>query len=385
MELYAASKQWSKRPADERFWTLSEMLTATEQHRVNAVQGNATLGNLSFIAQGDDVLLTGSTGKTASLGHYAFGQASRIVGAPADYLRTLPAELASNCLNNGLKNTDHDRGIQLLLNRGSTMNCRSITSDRYSRIWNCDIVKRVQPLEEMGWRTPPARPACDDSRARRATESDCLKNRMDGLGIKPGDMIAPAGLYASDKDMFAFLINEDRMIDAGGGSKLARGVFIENSEVGDRAFKITTFLYNSVCGNHIVWGASQVNELRVVHVGEANDKAFGNIRAELREYADESVSDMEAKIKSAKKLLIGSTKDEVVNTLFAKRISGFSQNDIEASYEMAVKFPQDHPDSSPASVWGMAQGITRLSQQSKHADARVKLDRIAGKVLEMAF
>jgi hypothetical protein len=35
--------------------------------------------------------------------------------------------------------------------------------------------------------------------------------------------------------------------------------------------------------------------------------------------------------------------------------------------------------------WGIAQGLTEYSQKAPYADARTKLDRAAGKVLEMAF
>jgi hypothetical protein len=45
----------------------------------------------------------------------------------------------------------------------------------------------------------------------------------------------------------------------------------------------------------------------------------------------------------------------------------------------------DEIDGDPHTVWGMAQGITRLSQQTPHADVRDRLDRTAGKVLKIAF
>ena len=47
-------------------------------------------------------------------------------------------------------------------------------------------------------------------------------------------MIAPAGIYASDHDMFAFLVNEEYRIDDGSDGGLARGFFVQNSEVGPR-------------------------------------------------------------------------------------------------------------------------------------------------------
>jgi len=45
-------------------------------------------------------------------------------------------------------------------------------------------------------------------------------------------MISPAGIYASDHDMFSFLVNEEYRIDDGSDGGLARGFFVQNSEVG---------------------------------------------------------------------------------------------------------------------------------------------------------
>ncbi len=87
----------------------------------------------------------------------------------------------------------------------------------------------------MKFCVPPARPAFPDQPGTRpATEDDVLAVK-DFLSINVGDPVAPAGLYASNHDMFAFLINEENRIDDGSDSGLSRGVFFENSEVGAKA------------------------------------------------------------------------------------------------------------------------------------------------------
>lgn len=58
---------------------------------------------------------------------------------------------------------------------------------------------------------------------------------------------------------------------------------------------------------------------------------------------------------------------------------------MELAYDQAVKHPEDHVGASPASAWGFAQGLTRLSQQQAYTADRVNLDRAAGKVVRMAF
>jgi len=124
---------------------------------------------------------------------------------------------------------------------------RALTSEQYKRIWNWEVVERLLPLQERGWRVPQARPAFPDQPgARPATEADILDDAGFGLSVKVGDMIAPAGLYASAHDMFAFLINEQKRIKDGTEEGLSRGIFFENSEVGDKALRCTTFLYRHV-------------------------------------------------------------------------------------------------------------------------------------------
>jgi hypothetical protein len=55
---------------------------------------------------------------------------------------------------------------------------------------------------------------------------------------------------------------------------------------------------------------------------------------------------------------------------------------LEEAYDSAEQHPED---SSPQTVWGMAQGLTREAQKSPYADQRVKRDRAAGKVMEIVF
>src|SRR5205085_2211526 len=74
-------------------------------------------------------------------------------------------------------------------------------------------------------------------------------------------------LFASDRDMFVFLADEDRRIEVpgrrnGSGGSMARGFFVWNSEVGDKTLGLGFFLFDYVCCNRIVWGADQYTESR---------------------------------------------------------------------------------------------------------------------------
>jgi len=352
------------------------MLRSCEYYRNSAVTGSVELGQLRAVNDNGEVKITG-VNQSARLTHWAFGQVARIAGAPAGYLRGLPAPLAVENLNHGLPKSEGTG--KLLLHKNGDMIARCITSDNYTRIWNTDVIKRLMDLEADGWQVPPARPAREDQRGSRpATEADVLHGNRFGLSVNVGDMIAPAGLYASDHDMFAFMVNESRRIDDGSDGGLSRGFFVGNSEVGGGSLFAITFYYRHVCGNHIVWGASNVCEARLVHRGNADARFRSEFLVELRKYADDAASEDEARIKAAKTRVIAADKDSVIDTLFGKRIA--SRKDLVAAWDYA----EQDDAATPNTVWGMVQGITRLSQDRPFADERVELDRAAGKILTLA-
>ena len=103
---------------------------------------------------------------------------------------------------------------------------------------------------------------------------------------------------------------------------------------------------------------------------------------QLLEDNPELMAEIEGKIKVARTFTFGATKDEVVKFLYDKRIS--TQSILESAFDEAEKHPEDGGDCDPKSAWGMAQGMTRLSQGSPFMDKRVEMDKAAGSILELA-
>ena len=385
MELFKASSQWSTRPDDERFPDLPTMHTACTAYRTTAAESRTPYATIEAIPLNGDVAIQGKGGIPSKVTHWAFGQLCARAEAPGSYLRQLPPTLAATCLNHGLQtHKNGDTALLMFHKDNGNLLLRAATSLEYTRIWNSDITSRLVELLPDGWRVPPARPArASQSGTRPATEADVLGASTFGLSIKVGDLIAPAGLYASDHDMFAFLVNETRQVSDGVGGQLSRGFFAWNSEVGAASFGICSFLYRHVCGNHIVWDASKVVEVRLRHVGSADRKAFRTLQVELRRYADRAASDDEALITQARTFEIAGTKDQVLDRIFRLRVPVLSKARIEAAYD---RTDRNYPiDGSPRTAWGMAQGLTRISQETPYADTRTELDRAAGKVLAIAF
>lgn len=358
--LTQASRQWATRPADQRFSSLDALHAACSKNREISRTSSGYLSDLRFEAADGGLTVVGKQRKS-DLTHWAFGQICTDLQAPAGYLRRQPATLAAQNLNHDLANLECRKPSKLLFHaEGDNLELQAVTSQIYGRYWNNEITAQLLQLvgDYPEWQPAPA--AFDGSR----------------------------GLYASDSDMFAFLVDNNRRIfekDPAGG--LSRGFFVSNSEVGKLKFNLCTFLYSYVCGNHMVWGAENVAEIGIRHTKGAIGAMSGALRLTLKKYAESSGTEDELRIESARKFELGKNKNEVLDFLFKRHIPGLTKSNIEAGYERAHN--SEHAGSfayaSPRSAWGFAQGLTEVARDLPHADQRVVLERAAGKVVEIAF
>jgi hypothetical protein len=354
--LTQATRQWESRPKDERFSSLAALHDAVTHYRdISREARGVNMKHLSVEGDGEPLVRSSVTGQAARFTHYSFGQFARQLGAPANYLRTLPAPLVAANLNTGIQqmSADDARDKVLLLAQNGGLVLRAALTKSYTRIWNNDVTSRLIRLTQQSPEWQPAPAAFDGSR----------------------------GLYASDKDIFCFLVDNDRRIfEKGPAGGLGRGFFVSNSEVGDASFRVTTFLYEYVCGNHRVWGATGIRDLRIPHIGNADDRAFRNMTVELRKYAESSGAEEELKIERAMRFELGATKDEVLDKVFGL---GVTRKVGAAAYALA----EQHADNygNPRSAWGFTGGLTEIARDLPYADERTDLDRKAGKILQIAF
>lgn len=387
--LMQASKQWAVRPADERFWNLSELHEACATMRREARTATVAVDALRVEAVDGDVRLEGRTGAQARLTNFSFSQLARYASAPPSYLETLPATLAAQNLNYGLKAraSQNDNKLNLLFrtqaaeaNTLPALTLRACVTEVYERIWNSELTARLLELEPRGWRPPPAMKAPVDAvQVRKATEADCGSWTL----VQPGMDISPNGLYASDRDMFVFLIHPDKVIKAGGGREMFRGFFLENSEVGNgRSWRISTFLFDYVCYNSIVWGAERIADVKVKHIGSAGERAAQLFNVNVVKYAESSALETEQRIERARQYQIAATREEVIESLFSMRQLGIGRKVLESAYERAEAQPAY---GSPRSAWGMSQGLTEVSQSIPYANEKTRVDTAAGKIVELAF
>ncbi len=360
-----ASKEWAERPADQRFASLDDLHAAVLKHRETAAEAETPYSALRIEADSGTPMLVGPSGARANFTNWSFGQLANRVGAPPSYLRLLPASLAADCLNQGIKDLDQtdekaagkpDKVAKLYLAQNGGLTVRALTGPGYTRVFDSEVTERAKRMVELHPEWQPAPAAFDGSR----------------------------GLYASDHDVFMFFVdNERRIFETAPGGGLSRGVMFANSEVGAASFWALKFFYEFICGNHRVWGASGLTEIRIPHIGRADDKIFRQLAAELRKYADGSATEDEAKIVAAKRMILGANKDEVLDKIFGLRIPMLGRKRIEEAFDKAEEHSEWYGD--PKSVWGFTGGLTELAKDNPFSDDRVALDRAAGKVLQIAF
>ena len=363
--LNRASRQWATRPADERFQTMQGLKKAVDDRFGCSIENSFSFDGFSVEGAGNGEVVFRPSAEIPpfKMTNWAFGQLAGMAHAPAQYLRTLSPDLASNCLNFSIGKVSRNGGgsggtkmLAVASADGDPM-VRAFTSLNYGRIWDHQLVEAAMNLQQRNpsWKNPPAR-------------------KISGDGS--GEETENAGLYASDRDVFIFLVDENHKIQMPGkdGDLLSRGFFVWNSEVGSATFGMTTFLYRYVCGNHIVWGAEQVHEIRIRHTSHAPERAFVEVLPALNAYLESSASAEESVLKRASDKMLPRGEGEAVDFM-AKY--GFTKAEANASIEYAKA-----EEGDARTLLQIVNGATAYARDRAHTDARVVIERKAGKLLQ---
>ncbi|SLK10243.1 hypothetical protein [Novosphingobium mathurense] len=137
------SSEWFSRPDDERYLSLSDLFGAVrgraERSRTRTLESAA----IRVEASRDDaerlsLMLPGSDRSVAPT-HWSFGQLASLVGAPAAYLRQLPAPLAGINLQYGLTSHRAEQ-VKTLEVEDGRVELRAVTGPEYGRYLNSQPV-----------------------------------------------------------------------------------------------------------------------------------------------------------------------------------------------------------------------------------------------------
>ncbi|RTM10887.1 MAG: DUF932 domain-containing protein [Hyphomicrobiales bacterium] len=367
------SSEWFSRPDDERYLSLSDLHRAvsarTERARVRTVESagirvEATRDNAERLS----LVMPGGREPVAPT-HWSYGQLCSLVGAPASYMRQLPAPLAAINLQHGLLNHDAELVKTLEMDDGR-VELRAVTGPDYGRIWDRTLIEAVMSIAGNGtgdtmWKVPGV---LDWSTMTHNPFVDITKDTTT--------------LYASDRDVFVFLVDDTHPIEAGrlpnGEPDLYfRGFYAWNSEVGCKTLGIASFYLRAVCANRNLWGTENFEEITIRHSKFAAQRFAHEAAPALTNFANSSPAPFIAGIRAARERVVA-RNDEDRSDFLRKR--GFSKAETGKIIETVLS-EEGRP---PESIFDFVQGITALARGKAHQDTRLELEGKARKLLESA-
>lgn len=367
------SRQWISRPADERFLSLNDLHAAVKARTDVTFEDRIDTRRVEFIApepkaiEDTHRMTVGlSNGREVAPTNWSFGQLAGLAGAPAGYLRKLPSQIVADALAYGMRYNRENEAIKLYGRDG--LDLRAATGPDYGRIFDHEVVEAVQQIAGNG---------TGDARWKVPGVMDWRTMVYDPEHPVTTDTTT---LYASDRDVFIFLVDDRHPISVGklpngDDDLMSRGFYVTNSEVGSSALKIAAFYLRAICCNRIMWGVEGFQEVSMRHSKYAPARFVEEARPALQSFADGSSARLIEGVEKAKAAKIAAEKDEALEFLAARGLSRKRAVEVFESVEQ-------HEGRPLRTVWDAAQGITRVAQAIPHTDERVEFERVAGKLLD---
>ena len=367
------SSEWFSRPDDERYLSLGDLYASVRSRADRATARTVETKALRVEASRDDgerlALVVPGRDEPVAPTHWSFGQMCSLVGAPASYLRQLPAPLAGINMQHGLLSHRAEL-VKTLEADDGRIELRAVTGPDYGRIWDHELVAAVMKIAGQGtgdtrWKVPGL---LDWSTMTHNPFVEVTKDTTT--------------LYASDRDVFLFLVDDTHPIEAGRLSNgdpdlYFRGFYCWNSEVGSKTLGIASFYLRAVCMNRNIWGAEGFEEISIRHSKFAGHRFAHQAAPALTRFADSSPMPFLAGVRAAREAIVARKDDDRETFL---RTRGFSRAETEKIIA-TVLAEEGRP---PESVFDFVQGITALARTKPHQDARLELEAKAAKLLSAA-
>ncbi|WP_334184853.1 DUF932 domain-containing protein [Novosphingobium sp.] len=367
------SSEWFSRPPDERFLSLDDLyasVLARGQVASTRVVESKGIKVCADAGDPDALTLIPTDGlEPVAPTNWSFGQLCSLVGAPASYLRNLPGALAGVNLQHGLLSHRGDH-VKLLETREGRTELRAVTGPDYGRIWDHELVAAVMQIAGNGtgdtrWKVPGV---LDWSSMTYNPHVDVTNDNTT--------------LYASDRDVFLFLVDDTNPIEAGklpnGDPDLFfRGFFTWNNEVGSKSLGIGTFYLRAVCMNRNLWGVENFEEISIRHSKFAAGRFAQQAAPALKQFANSSARGFIEGVRTARERLVARSDED--QTAFL-RTRGFSKADTSRIIATVLN-EEGHP---PASIYDFVQGISAVARTKPHQDDRLEWEGKARRLLERA-
>ncbi len=365
--------QWARRPNDQKFLSLGEM------HKARKAEAEAsrsmTVDTKKIAVAKDEDSETGlkvafedENGNKHSMHptNYSFGQTCGLVKAPASYIGRLPAKLAAINLQYGLQS--HRAELVKAFWNEETNELKALTGPEYGRIYDHEIIDELMKFAGNGdgdtcWKVP---------------------GRLEGGKYNPFVDVTKdtTTLYASDRDCFLFLADDTRPIEIGklpDGSPdvVFRGFGVSNSEVGNGALNIFSWLLRGICANRILWGVQEFEQVSIRHSKFAPSRWGEEIAPAIQAYAEASEEGVLMGINAARDAIVANNRKSGQAFLKGQGFAAKKANEI-------LDAILNEEGKEAESVWDFVQGITAVARQEQNADKRVELEKTAGKLMKYA-
>ena len=336
--LTKAHEELFRRSPDETFPTMQALwdhcyqLREQSQDRWQAPRGLAPKASSNALT-----LTLGSDGAFA-LNDWSFSQLCRLADVSKDTVNRLSPLTASTVLAETLPKGN--KPFQILTHE---VRIRSLHGATYTRLWNVDLLSMIREF---------------------ATEFQPPQQAVTG----------GTGLYAGEQDLFVFLIDPLGWIEIE-GEHYAPGFFVYNSEVGRRALGCQTFWFQEVCGNHLVWDATDITEFTRRHTARVNEGL-----AEIRTMIEAIVAKRDAR-KDGFVQIVRKAMDATLGDDAEEAFKGLCKNGIARNVaKEAITLAQE---KGRFTIWSVVDALTRLSQKSQHAGERAEADQKAAQLLSL--
>lgn len=349
--LTIAQRELFSRPPEDHFPDLASLRSAAlgQKQRCAAVDARDT--TVQFLPGGGAVRFGDAD---LRLTHYSLAQLAGMARVPMPLLERLDAQTRVDVLN---QTFPRNRRYRTALVDGDRLRC--ITSDRYERVWDADVLGEVER-----WLLPngfvPARPTVNtDARGTNVLGND-----------------RPA-LFRSDRDSFFFFYGDKEPGDDGFGG-LRKGIVVFNSEVGARSFGFSTFYFREMCANFLIWDATGVKARRARHTSAVRD-VVREFREDLQEAGSVLTTaelDVFERARTTRFVPKGPGEQEAA---VRRLVREFRMPEADALEAVSLVRAPENPGE--LTVWGVVNGITSAAKGLAYAEGRAAQSAAASQVL----
>ncbi len=335
---------------DRQSKTKRDYLVDTEAVSLNSTETGGLALDMN-LGQGSDGITTFERLNVNEIAHRQIGQTLGIPARYYDKMRTDYPELLTENVNGWFHRQPQTRMIRTL-----DGTARAFLSDKYRRIDNFEVAQTVLPII----------------------------SRMDGARVESCQL--------TDSRMYLKVVNPRITAEVAKGDVVQAGIMITNSETGQGSVTVSPLIFRLVCTNGMIAADSS---LRKFHVGRANeaDDAFGVYRDETIEADDRAFL---MKIEDTVRAAVDQAKfSAIVDRMRDATEAKMNVRAVPQVVQLASReynFTQDESDGilghliqgGDLSLYGLANAVTRHSQDVSSYDRATELEATGWKMITMA-